>query len=54
MLSKLTYINANTSALTGHGWLSFSSLGVFRCLGHKKRTTQFLQFVAEVNVPGIA
>lgn len=50
----MTQIYANTSAITDHGWLSSSSLGVFRDSGHKKTMKQFLQFIAEDNVPGIS
>lgn len=50
----MTQIYANTSAITDHGWLSSSSLGVFRDSGHKKTMKQFLQLIAEDNVPGIS
>lgn len=52
-LPKLTHIDANTFTLTDHGWLSSCSFGVLRYSEHKKTTVQFLQFIAEVNVPGI-
>lgn len=50
----MTQIHANTSAITDHGRLSSSSLGVSRGSKLKKTVKQFLQFVAEDNVPGIS
>lgn len=53
MLSKMTQIHANASAIIDHGWLSSSSLRVFGGSGHKKTMKQFLQFIAEDNVRGM-
>lgn len=52
MLPKMTHTDANTFTLADHGWLSSSSFGLLRYLEYKKTAMQFLQFVAEVNVPG--